>query len=201
MRFSTSIVAAFLMTGVSTVLGATFTVTVGNNASLLYEPSSVTAKAGDVIEFEFTSKNHTVTQSTFDKPCVAKADGVNSGFQLVPAGTTIFPKWSITVQNDTAPLWFFCAQAPHCSKGMVFAINPTAEKTFDMFHTTALASAPAAALPLAPRTEALLAHLAPRPPRAQPTATTSAAAGTTPAANAGASTAESQVEAREATAL
>ncbi|KAF5319940.1 hypothetical protein D9611_011032 [Ephemerocybe angulata] len=195
MRFSTSIVAAFLMTGVSTVLGATFTVTVGNNASLLYEPSSVMAKAGDVIEFEFTSKNHTVTQSTFDKPCVAKADGVNSGFQLVPAGTTIFPKWSITVQNDTAPLWFFCAQAPHCSKGMVFAINPTAEKTFDMFHTTALASAPPAAAGSAGSSYGGAAGAPGAPPASSSTAaTTSAAAGTTPAANAGAGTAESQVE-------
>jgi len=145
MRFSTSTVAAFLLAGASTVLAETFVVTVGKAGALLYEPSSVTAKAGDIVEFQFQSKNHTVTQSTFDKPCEVKPQGVDSGHQLVPPGTTTFPSWSITVQNETAPLWFFCNQPPHCARGMVFAINPTAERTFEKFNANALASAPPAA--------------------------------------------------------
>jgi hypothetical protein len=91
------------------------------------------------------SKNHTITQSTFDKPCDAKVDGVDSGYQFIPQGTSVFPAWSITIQNETAPLWFYCAQAPHCAKGMVFAVNPNAEKTFDKFHATALATDTSAA--------------------------------------------------------
>lgn len=145
MRFSASAVAAFLLAGATTAFAEKFVVTVGKAGALLYEPSSVTAKAGDIVEFQFMSKNHTVTQSTFDKPCEPKAEGVDSGHQLVPAGTTVFPAWSITVQNDTAPLWFFCNQPPHCSRGMVFAINPNAEKTFAKFNANALASAPPAA--------------------------------------------------------
>jgi plastocyanin len=148
MRFSAPI-AAVLLSGLTSVFAATHVVTVGKAASLLFEPSSVVAKAGDVIEFQFMSKNHTVTQSTFDKPCEAKAEGVDSGYQLIPAGTTVFPSWSITIQNDTAPLWFYCAQAPHCARGMVFAVNPTAEKTFDKFKATAALAAPPAAPPAA----------------------------------------------------
>ncbi|KAJ2917027.1 hypothetical protein MD484_g3401, partial [Candolleomyces efflorescens] len=144
MRFSTGAALAFLASALTTVLAETFVVTVGKDASLLFEPTSVQAKVGDVIAFQFMSKNHTVTQSTFDNPCAAKADGVDSGYQFIPAGTNVFPQWSITVNNDTAPLWFYCAQQPHCARGMVFAVNPTAEKTFDKFKANAAASAPPA---------------------------------------------------------
>ncbi len=42
------------------------------------------------------------------------------------------------------PIWFYCQQgantnASHCGKGMVGAINPTADKTFDEFRQKALA--------------------------------------------------------------
>lgn len=156
MLFS-AVAATVLMAGLTAVSAETHVVAVGKAGSLLYEPPSVTAKAGDIVEFQLyvlylffpnilltmhfsMSKNHTITQSTFDKPCQAKAEGVDSGYQFIPAGTSSFPSWSITVQNDTAPLWFYCAQAPHCAKGMVFAINPTAEKTFEKFHAAALAT-------------------------------------------------------------
>ena len=36
--------------------------------------------------------------------------GVDSGFMPVAAGATSLPQWTITVQNASAPLWFFCAQ-------------------------------------------------------------------------------------------
>jgi len=143
MRFFSPTAIAFLMSGLTTVFAANFIVTVGKNATLLYDPPSVQAKIGDTVSFQFMSKNHTVTQSTFDTPCLPKADGVNSGYQFIPPGTSVFPEWAITVTNETTPIWFYCAQAPHCSLGMVFAINPTAEKTFDKFHANALASAPA----------------------------------------------------------
>ncbi|KAG5635116.1 hypothetical protein H0H81_012396 [Sphagnurus paluster] len=118
-----------------------FTVTVGENGGLTYNPESVVAKVGDVIAFRFMSKNHTVTQSTFLKPCEAMTTptvGIDSGFQAVPAGATEFPEWSFTVDDDKTPFWFFCNQAPHCARGMVFAVNPTAEKTFATFKATAM---------------------------------------------------------------
>lgn len=176
MRFSTGAALAFLASALTTVLAETFVVTVGKDASLLFEPTNVAAKVGDVIAFQFMSKNHTVTQSTFDNPCAAKADGVDSGYQFIPQGTNVFPQWSITVNNDTAPLWFYCAQRPHCERGMVFAVNPTAERTFEKFHANALASAPASS--------------APAPAATTPAATTAAPAATgTSAADTGAANA------------
>ena len=74
--------------------------------------------------------SQTVTQSTFAAPCTPKyvyipllldlfidlqnhrtnPAGVNSGFQPVASGATSFPEWSFTVQNASAPLWFYCEQ-------------------------------------------------------------------------------------------
>ena len=51
MRFS-AIAATVLAAGVMTVSAETHVVAVGKGGSLLYEPTSVVAKAGDVIEFQ-----------------------------------------------------------------------------------------------------------------------------------------------------
>lgn len=58
----------------------THTVIVGGSAGLMYTPQSVEAAVGDVVRFHFLMKNHTVTQSSFAKPCEALAGGVDSGF-------------------------------------------------------------------------------------------------------------------------
>lgn len=123
---------------VSVVSAVNHTVSVGQAGKNIFEPTSLTNVAvGDFVSFRFVEKNHTVTQSTFPEPCVAKAGGINSGFVPVPAGSTNFPEWTIQVDNATAPLWFYCAQGAHCKAGMVFAINPTPEKTFAAFLATA----------------------------------------------------------------
>lgn len=139
MRFSVFSAASTLLAATSIVSAATIDVLVGNQGALTYEPSTVTAKQGDIINFKFMSKNHTVTQSTFTSPCVAKPQGVDSGFQFIQAGASGSATWSITINNDTAPLWFFCNQGPHCKAGMVFSVNPTAEKTMDAFKASAAA--------------------------------------------------------------
>jgi len=125
---------------------ANVTVVVGGAAaspSLVYNPSNVKIENGDTVTFQFVAKNHTVTQSTFANPCTPMPGGVNSGYMAVAAGATQFPSWSFTVTNASAPLWFFCAQPGHCEKGMVFAINPTAEKSFATFQATAMGGAAA----------------------------------------------------------
>jgi len=125
-------------------LGNTINVAVGMNG-LAYTPSSVTANVGDILQFTFYPKNHTVSQSTFGTPCVKAVDsatgqqGVDSGFMPVPAGTTVGnPTFAINV-TTTSPLWFYCRQTGHCEQGMVFAVNPTPEKTFQAFQAAAIA--------------------------------------------------------------
>lgn len=142
MRFSTILAA---LAPVVAVFGQqTINVMVGQGG-LAYTPNSVEAKNGDTIQFTFAAKNHTVTQSTFAQPCqnmTTPTQGIDSGFLAVPAGATQLPQWSFTINNDTTPLWFYCRQSGHCQAGMVFAVNPTADKTFDKFLAAAKASSP-----------------------------------------------------------
>ncbi|KAJ6461648.1 hypothetical protein DFH09DRAFT_1011607, partial [Mycena vulgaris] len=128
---------------VSAVSAATILVKVGENNGTTFNPTSVTAAVGDQIAFQFIAKNHTVTQSTFGTPCsimTTPTQGIDSGFQAVPSGAAQIPEWSFTVNNASAPLWFFCAQTGHCAKGMVFAVNPpaTGNKTFAAFQAAAM---------------------------------------------------------------
>ena len=46
------------------------------------------------------------------------------------ANTTTIPTFTVVV-NGTSPEWFYCGQAKHCQMGMVFAINPTEEKSLE----------------------------------------------------------------------
>ncbi|KAI8982840.1 Cupredoxin [Trametes punicea] len=144
MRFS-ALAAALLPVGIA-LAQTDHIVQVGANGTLTYNPPFIQANNGDTIHFQFLSKNHTVTQSTFAAPCSNITDangqvtGVDSGFQFVPANATQFPVWSITVNNASAPLWFFCRQANHCQSGMVFAVNPTQDKSYDAFKANAAAS-------------------------------------------------------------
>jgi len=117
-----------------------------NSDHLLF--SSVNATVGDTIAFQFQSRNHTVTQSTFAAPCINMTTptmGIDSGFMPVAAGTTSFPQYSFTLTNASAPLWFYCRQTGHCQQGMVFAINPTAQKSFAAFQAAAMASSSSSA--------------------------------------------------------
>jgi hypothetical protein len=144
MRFS-AVVAALLPVGFS-LAQTTHVIKVGGG-SLTYQPNQLTGvQNGDVVQFQFLDKNHTVTQSTFAAPCSnitdasGKVTGVDSGYQFVDPAATQFPVWQITIDNASTPLWFYCRQAKHCQSGMVFAVNPTAAKSFDTFKTNAATS-------------------------------------------------------------
>ncbi|KAF8520156.1 Cupredoxin [Hysterangium stoloniferum] len=115
---------------------------VGDGGSLTYNPPNITAQVGDTITFEFRAKNHTVSQSSFSNPCrllgaTSGSPGFDSNFMPVPANSTAFPTYTITV-NDTKPIWAYCRQtnpASHCGAGMVFAANPveSSPNTFEAF--------------------------------------------------------------------
>ncbi|EUC62134.1 FliC domain protein [Rhizoctonia solani AG-3 Rhs1AP] len=120
-------------------------VTVGGNGTLTFNPPSVQAAPRDIISFQFRSKNHTVTQSTFADPCrkfeftsTSGQIGFDSGFVPVTADANAFPTWNVTV-NDTAPIWAYCRQANHCGGGMVFALNAveSGNKSFAAFQALA----------------------------------------------------------------
>lgn len=112
--------------------------TVGGDAGLVYTPDSVQAAVGDMIQFNFMSKNHTVTQSSFAEPCVSMEGGVDSGF-MPNANNTINPPPTMMFQvMTTSPVWMYCRQEGHCGKGMVFSVNPTADKSQATFKSAAI---------------------------------------------------------------
>lgn len=93
----------------------------------------------DIVQFNFMAKNHTVTQSTFPKPCNKMMGGIDSGF-MANNGTGTPPMLMVQV-NSTKPIWFYCRQKkpmPHCGAGMTFSINPTADKSQAAFKAQAI---------------------------------------------------------------
>ncbi|KAL1596371.1 hypothetical protein SLS60_009017 [Paraconiothyrium brasiliense] len=68
-----------------------------------FNPNSVTAAVGDIVQFQFSNGNHTATQSTLEAPCTPLNGGVNSGHIPFKDGAT----------------------GPHCQEGQVMIINPT----------------------------------------------------------------------------
>ncbi|KAJ3951356.1 hypothetical protein N0V92_012232 [Colletotrichum tropicale] len=165
----------------------THNVMVGGAAGLVFVPDQIKAAVGDMVVFTFMSQNHTATQSSFAKPCDPLAGGMNSGFMANP-NNTVSPPPQVAMQVMVSdPLWFYCAQANHCGKGMTFSINPTAEKSQALFQSMAIqqkgngapsaivggtppAAAPAASAPAASAPAAA-------PPAAAPAAPAAPAAG------------------------
>jgi plastocyanin len=117
------------------------TVTVGGPGGLIYTPEQIQASVGDIVHFIFLQQNHSVTESTFALPCNKKPETVNdSGLLPNPNGTVVpAPTWEYTVVS-TEPSWWYCKQrtGSHCGKGMVFAINPTVEKSYNAFKMKAM---------------------------------------------------------------
>lgn len=86
------------------------------------------------------SKNHTATQSTFDSPCSKMDSGFDSGFIPNPDNSVDPPPAMMFQVTTMDPVWMYCAQGTHCQKGMVFSVNPTADKSQEMFKQMAMAS-------------------------------------------------------------
>ncbi|CAI6336503.1 unnamed protein product [Periconia digitata] len=133
---------------------ATHVVQVGSNGSLTFSPENLKANVGDLVQFQFHPKNHSVVQSTFDQPCVpiVNVQGVNatnaffSGFMPTNASVTATSQvltYTIRVM-DTKPVWYYCSQGKHCQGGMVGSINAatSGNKTMSAFKALA-AKAPA----------------------------------------------------------
>ncbi|ERF71187.1 hypothetical protein EPUS_06016 [Endocarpon pusillum Z07020] len=100
---------------------------------LAYDPPSIDAQPGDYVQFNFKANNHTVTQSTFEKPCVKMPGGMDSGFMPNIQNNMPVPPSMMVAINDTQPLWFYCRQGTHCGEGMAFGINPGGAAKMDEF--------------------------------------------------------------------
>ncbi|KAI0658873.1 hypothetical protein C8Q70DRAFT_934012 [Cubamyces menziesii] len=118
----------------------------GDESILIFSPASVNAASGAIVTFVFDSvpSNHSVVQSTFESPCQPLKGGFASGFIIVPDGSMApFPTWNLTIEDDTQPIWFYCAQTqllPYCEGGMVGVINPPrSNETFESFQSNAKA--------------------------------------------------------------
>jgi plastocyanin len=97
------------------------------SGALTFTPDTLTVPKGDMIQFQFYPKNHTVTQSNFDNPCEpislhSNVTGVYSGFMPVAANAAEVPTYTIMV-NDTKPMWLYCSQGKHCQGGMAMVVN------------------------------------------------------------------------------
>ncbi|KAK0715208.1 hypothetical protein B0H67DRAFT_488705 [Lasiosphaeris hirsuta] len=124
------------------------TVDVGPNGALVYSSNNITELPRTVVEFLFNPRNHTVTQSSFEKPCQPLDGGFSSGF----VATTASPSGASfkIVIADTKPIWFYCGQVNgnHCQSGMVGSINaPVAGNTLDAFIALAKAAPPPSRIP------------------------------------------------------
>ncbi|OLN87592.1 putative GPI-anchored cupredoxin-like protein 2 [Colletotrichum chlorophyti] len=94
------------------------------DGGLTFSPNDIKAAVGDVVEFHFYPRAHSVAQSSFDSPC-QPLNGTTAGFFSGPVavssgvGAEVF-----TVEvKDTNPKWFYCATGQHCQGGMVGVIN------------------------------------------------------------------------------
>ncbi|KXX79941.1 hypothetical protein MMYC01_202290 [Madurella mycetomatis] len=124
----------------------TWVVSVAQNSSLTFSPNRITAQPGEFVQFQFLAGNHTVTQSTFDRPCQpiamnSNVTGFHSGYLPVSASADMgmIPTYTIRI-NDTNPLWLYCAQGRHCGGGMVMVINEPAnnpDRTLESYRSLA----------------------------------------------------------------
>ncbi|KAK6346570.1 hypothetical protein TWF696_006692 [Orbilia brochopaga] len=103
-------------------VGATHSIVVGRGG-LRFDPDNVQAEIGDVIEWHFTPRNHSIVQSNFGNPCVPTAGAFFSGFVPTMSGQN-GQVYQIRIV-DKNPIWYYCSQTvgDHCQMGMAGVIN------------------------------------------------------------------------------
>ncbi|KFA46220.1 hypothetical protein S40293_07172 [Stachybotrys chartarum IBT 40293] len=105
--------------------GVTHSVVAGLGG-LRFDPDNVVAAVGDVVEWHFLPRNHSVVQSSYADPCIPLPDsaGFSSGFSFATAEGQSDQVFQIVVE-DARPMWYYCSQTvgAHCQNGMVGVIN------------------------------------------------------------------------------
>jgi hypothetical protein len=86
-------------------------------------PNTITAAVGDIVQFQFSNGNHTVTQSTADTACTPMEGGIHSGHIPFEDGQTEVGTFNMPI-TSTDPMFLYCATGPHCQEGQVMMVNP-----------------------------------------------------------------------------
>ncbi|KAH6884420.1 Cupredoxin, partial [Thelonectria olida] len=110
---------------------ATHKIEVGKGG-LTFNPDTVKAAKGDVVEFHFDS-NHNVVAGNFKKPCNPLSSGGFFSGDLPSDDNTVF---SVTI-NNTEPIFYYCGVGDHCQDGMVGVINQGSDETLDDYKSAA----------------------------------------------------------------
>ncbi|KAI0795119.1 hypothetical protein C8Q75DRAFT_889231 [Abortiporus biennis] len=130
MRSFSALIAAFTVASVA--VAKDVVVTVGGNtttnATMVFQPAEIFAANGDVIIFNFTMGNHSVTESLFASPCVPAHDanvtinGFDSGLRNTVNGTAITQlRVLVTAAMVNTTTWFYDFNT--CAEGGVGGIN------------------------------------------------------------------------------
>ncbi|KAH6632261.1 Cupredoxin, partial [Chaetomium tenue] len=121
---------------------ATIPMSVGKNG-LTFEPNMIHAQEGDVVEFRFWPRNHSVVAGHFNEACrPASENGFFSGFFPTQPDTVNAEVFRVTVTH-TNPVPVYCSQntGQHCKNGMVAVINPAGVGRLTLAAYAALARA------------------------------------------------------------
>ncbi|KPM40828.1 hypothetical protein AK830_g5691 [Neonectria ditissima] len=130
----------------------THKVEVGKDGEV-FDPETIKAAKGDVVEFHFDSK-HSVVAGDFKKPCNplstggfysgslpsgGKVSSILSSSNSSPCLLTTIPGksyFSVTI-NNTEPIFFYCSVNDHCQEGMVGVINQGSSDTLSSYKSAA----------------------------------------------------------------
>ncbi|KAG6030691.1 hypothetical protein E4U19_000324 [Claviceps sp. Clav32 group G5] len=109
------------------------TIKITATADSTFNPNSVTAKAGDVLEFHFQSGNHSVVAGDYHFACSPLPIGYGffSGYVNVDPGQ-IGKVFRVSLANEE-PLVFYSSQAGDCSRGMVGIVNPNEQQSLENY--------------------------------------------------------------------
>src|SRR5262249_789639 len=80
---------------------------VAGRAGLHFDPDNVVAERGDIVEWHFLPKNHSVVQSSFGEPCRPLGSAFFSGFMPIAQGQA--PNvFQIVIEDPHKPIWYYC---------------------------------------------------------------------------------------------
>ncbi|KAH6607723.1 hypothetical protein Trco_004036 [Trichoderma cornu-damae] len=106
-------------------LASAETIKITATSSDSFDPSTVKASDGDVLEFHFEPRNHSVVAGDYAYPCspLDLGTGFFSGFSFDTTSGEADKVFRVVV-NGTDPIPFYSSQGDECASGMVGIINP-----------------------------------------------------------------------------